>query len=52
MGVSNARKVHELERRREKLRLRAALAGGEERARLLAEMEAVSAQIDKIRESR
>ena len=52
MGISKVRKLHDLERRREKLRLRAALAYGEERIRLLAEMEAISAQIDKLREMR
>lgn len=50
MAVSKHRKAHELERRREKLRLRAALANGEERMRLLEELKTLSTQIDKIRE--
>ena len=46
MATSKARKTHELQARQHELRQRAAWAKGEERQRLMNELEAVSAQIE------
>ena len=49
MGVSRQRRAHDLERRIDKLRMRAALAQGEERDQLWAEIEPLTEQLKNLR---